>query len=165
MLSYWKKLNLCARAVSVSITFTLILGLAACSSSLDDVRTGEGDEGVFACIVSGETVENCLNKQNSKVVEVESENITAEKEFPDLNDVPSKIKPSSTMEDLEKLSAGLVSDRDVAKYTDERLRSSYVDGGSEGIQISRATKTDRAASSDGEAGTLASARLVQNKRL
>ncbi|HIM45844.1 MAG TPA: hypothetical protein EYM34_06240, partial [Alphaproteobacteria bacterium] len=62
-----------------------------------------------------------------------------DQDFPKLSDVPDTPRTASSPEDLDRLSEGLVADRDEARYTNETLRSRYADdalGGEERLVAS-----------------------------
>lgn len=110
----------------------LLVCLASCTSVLDDMSDEVvgivGEDGTFSCVFSGKTVEECLSEEVNGNEEIAENNSIEGDSFPSLGDVPTGSRASSTVEDLERLTDGLIADRDDARYTNELLRSSYATG-------------------------------------
>ena len=127
----------------------LLICVASCTSALDDVTDRVagivGEEGTLACVFSGDTVENCLSENSNDetvIVETEFGEGSEEEAFPTLSDVPDRPRTSSTVEDLEQLTEGLIADREDAKHTNKLLRSSYMSSGDKLSRMSDSHDSD-----------------------
>lgn len=114
----------------------LLMGIVSCTSVLDDmtdeVTSIVGEDGALSCVFSGDTIESCLSedaKSETAIAEDVSADELEDEAFPTLGDVPDSPRATSTVEDLEQLTEGLIADREDAKYTNEVLRSSYASSG------------------------------------
>mgnify|MGYP002037498736 CR=1 FL=1 len=106
MLNSWKILRISTRQLAPAALAVGLLGAASCSEVLEDV--GDYFEGDEANVLAIEQANN-------------------DQDFPKLNEVPDKPRAASTSKDLDQLSEGLIADRDEASYTNETLRSRYVE--------------------------------------
>ena len=97
------KLRVPARYLAPAALALALAGTVSCSTVWDDVggffEDDEANVRVRALSQSGE-----------------------DQDFPKLSDVPDTPRPASSPEDLNRLSEGLVADRDEARYTTETLR-------------------------------------------
>jgi len=95
-----------ARQLAPAVLAVGLLGVASCSEVLDNVEGYfEDDEATERVILQ--------NEENQ--------------DFPKLSEVPNAPRPISTREELDRLSEGLIADRDEARYTNETLRSRYAE--------------------------------------
>jgi flagellar motor protein MotB len=90
-----------SRAAKRLSAVLLVAGLAACSTAPDWARPG---------LIYGEDAEAAAADAN------------AEKDFPELADVPGQVPARSTEAEIRAAADGLAADRERARYTDEVLR-------------------------------------------
>eukprot|EP00439_Symbiodinium_sp_Y106_P089463 s1_g1999.t1 len=93
--------NLVARATKRLGAVLLVVGLAACSTAPDWARPG---------LIYGDDAEAAAAEPN------------AEKDFPELADVPGNVPARSSDAELREAADGLAADRERARYSDEVLR-------------------------------------------
>jgi len=112
------KLRIPARYLAPAALALALAGTVSCSTVWDDVGGFFEDD-----------------EANDRALSQSGE----DQDFPKLSDVPDTPRPASSPEDLDRLSEGLVADRDEARYTNETLRSRYADdalGGEERLVAS-----------------------------
>ena len=105
------KPRISARYLAAVVLALVLAGVTGCSTVWDDVGAFFEDE---------ETSDRALTREGGEI------------DFPKLSAVPGTPRPASSSEDLDRLTGGLVADRDEARYTNETLRSRYVDDDLEG---------------------------------
>ncbi|MFP6690027.1 MAG: OmpA family protein [Alphaproteobacteria bacterium] len=130
------KSRISARYLAPVVLALVLAGTAACSTVWDDVGGFFEDD-----------------EANDRALSQSGE----DQDFPKLSDVPDTPRPASSPEDLDRLSEGLIADRDEARYTNETLRSRYADdalGGEERLVASAEAAPrpvqERAAAEPGE---------------
>jgi len=99
-----------------------VAGLGACSSVPDEANPVKWYEGVTSLIEDDDEI---FGSDNGPIEPAPG----GDDPFPNLASVPDGPRPTTSSEDLDELTEGLIADRRNAQYTDEVLRSRYADEG------------------------------------